>query len=95
MRKWILSALCAVTILLAGCSLGSEVEKSTEYQEDNPSMFVCVETTTSWEIVYHRETKVMYAVSGGSHNYGTFTLLVDADGNPMVWKESITEEVGK
>lgn len=50
-------------------------------------MFVCVEETSSWRIVYDKNTKVMYAVSSSSYNYGTFTVLVDVDGNPLVWKE--------
>lgn len=30
--------------------------------------------------------KVMYAVSGGAYNNGTFTLLVNPDGTPMLWE---------
>ena len=33
-----------------------------------------------------KETGVMYAVSCGVYNNGTFTLLVDADGNPLIYK---------
>ena len=54
---------------------------------DSSSMFVCIEETASFSVVYHKETKVMYAVSGGSYNYGTFTMLVNADGTPMVWEK--------
>ena len=39
------------------------------------------------QIVYHKETKVMYAVSCGSYNYGNLTVLVDADGKPMLWED--------
>lgn len=49
------------------------------------SMFVVVETTSWWMIVYHKYTKVMYAVSCSCETRGTFTLLVDADGNPLLW----------
>jgi hypothetical protein len=48
-------------------------------------MFVEIECTATWAIVYHKETKVMYAVSDGRYNRGTFTLLVNADGSPMVY----------
>jgi hypothetical protein len=50
-------------------------------------MFVEIEQTGTWEIVYHKETKVMYAVSYGSYNCGTFTVLLDADGKPMLWEK--------
>lgn len=62
-----------------------EAEKSDSV--DSSSMFVCIEETGSWAVVYHKETKVMYAVSEGSYNHGTFTMLVNADGTPMVWEK--------
>lgn len=77
----IVCMLCAY--LLCGC--GAPVEHSESATED-ASMFVCVEQTSLWKICYHRETKVMYAVSYGSYNCGTFTLLVNADGTPMLYE---------
>ena len=50
-------------------------------------MFIEVEQAMCWKIVYHKETKVMYAVSDGSYNHGTFTLLVNAYGTPMLYKD--------
>ena len=52
----------------------------------NTPMFVEVERATNWKIVYHKDTKVMYAVSNGGCNQGTFTLLVNEDGTPMLYK---------
>lgn len=51
-------------------------------------MFVCIETTMNWKVVYHKETKVMYAVSFGSYNIGTFTPLYNADGTLQIYEES-------
>ena len=48
-------------------------------------MFIEVEQTSAWKIVYDKETKVMYAVSFGIYNCGNFTLLVDENGNPKLW----------
>lgn len=68
-------------LALFGCqSVQSEV--GTDYS----SMFVEVEWTSNWSVVYHRDTKVMYAVSDGMYNRGTFTLLVNPDGTPMLWE---------
>lgn len=53
--------------------------------EVESSMFVIVERTSTWLIVYHKTTRVMYAVSDGSRTYGNFTLLVDAEGKPLLW----------
>lgn len=70
---------CSVT----GCAY-AKVE--TEKDEEN-SMFVAVEISGLWGVVYHEETKVMYAVSRGGYNGGNFTLLVNPDGSPMLWGE--------
>ena len=75
--------LCAC--LFVGC--GPTVENETK--GETASMFVCVENTTgtyAWMIVYHKETKVMYAVSQGSYNSGTFTVMLNPDGTPMIWE---------
>lgn len=74
------AALCGS---LSGC--GSEVQRETT-QRDDLSMFVMVESSYDWDVVYHRESKVMYAVSNGSYVRGTFTLLVNPDGSPMLWE---------
>ena len=74
-------ALCAC---LFGC--GTVIEDKSEVKEIPVSMFVCVEKCEGWWIVYHRETKVMYVVSAGYYNCGTFTVLLNADGTPMIWE---------
>lgn len=78
--------LTALVIALAIFALGcAKVE--TEGEEQETSMFVQVEKTDSWRIVYHKDTHVMYAVSYGYYNCGTFTVLVNPDGTPMVWED--------
>lgn len=56
-----------------------------EPRADAPSMFVKVEGCGTFDIVYDRDTKVMYAVSPSDHNFGNVTMLVNADGTPKVW----------
>lgn len=82
-RKMIVILLIVMT-MLTGCGATVE-EKTTKF---NMSMFVLVEKTDVWHIVYHKDTKVMYAVSMGGYNRGTFTVLVDTEGKPMLWEES-------
>lgn len=86
MKKRILSVILVAVLLfsLTGCDY-STIETEEQAKEDTSSMFICVETSAYWKVVYHKETKVMYVVSNGSYNYGTFTLLVDIDGKPMLW----------
>ena len=76
--------IAAMILSLQSCST-HEVQRVEEPTEQPTSMFVIVEESLSWRIVYHKDTKVMYAVSDGSYNYGNFTLLVDADGKPLIY----------
>lgn len=72
--------LCAC--LFVGCSGVPEVDENVS----KASSFVIVEDGEGYYIVYHRDTKVMYALSSGKYNMGSFCLLVNADGTPMVWE---------
>lgn len=73
-------ALCAC--LFAGCSGSLPVEEEVS----TTSSFVVVEDGASYYIVYHKDTKVMYAFSAGGNNCGSFCLLVNPDGTPMIWE---------
>ena len=82
--KLIILCLIICSILLIGCEQSFQ-EHVDPKEPQNGSMFVIVENNSyvaSYIIVYHRQTKVMYAKSKD----GVFTLLVDADGKPMTWK---------
>lgn len=46
-----------------------------------------VSTYSPYDIVYHRDTKVMYVISRNN----TFTLLVNPDGTPMLYNEESEE----
>lgn len=75
-------ALGLLTVALMGCN--KKVDSIESNKGSNASMFVCVERARTWMIVYHKETKVMYAVS--TYGPNVFTLLVDRDGKPMIWE---------
>lgn len=73
--------LCFSSVLCACHS--SIVTRETEH---NRSMFVEVERTTYWSVLYHKDTKVMYVVSKGGYNSGNMTVMLDADGKPLLWE---------
>ena len=73
-----------VCATFTGCGGANPTE--SKVVEEAPSMFVTVERANFWRVVYNRETKVMYVVSGGYYNMGTFTLLVNPDGTPMLYE---------
>lgn len=85
--KKAIGLIMAVMMAATFAACGSEVEKadSSVGDPETKSMFVQVEDAGIWAVVYHRKTKVMYAVSHGSYNSGTMTLLVNADGTPMIY----------
>ncbi len=83
MKRKLAYILILSMLLLSGCK---KVETVDDNNKDT-SMFVAIEVTGTWEVVYHKETKVMYVVSCGAYNNGTFTVLVDADGKPMLWED--------
>lgn len=70
-------------LLLVGCA---RVDIAEPTKTGKTSRFITVETTSSWKVVVDKETGVMYAVSWGGYNIGTFTLLVDADGKPLIYE---------
>ena len=88
MKKKILTMIMVAIMMfgLVGCS-SKTIEKEEVFNKPSSSMFVEIEDTGYWKIVYHCETKVMYAVSDSGYGYGIFTLLVDSNGNPMLYEK--------
>lgn len=87
MKRLVLAFLLAVAVLTtSGCSDGIDEEP----RADTSKMFVRVENCGSFDVVYDKDTKVMYTVSSSSYNYGSVTLLVNSDGTPKIWKGRIT-----
>ncbi|MEE1047239.1 MAG: hypothetical protein U0M60_07420 [Clostridia bacterium] len=84
MKKIFLIIAISVIALMCFAACDNPVEKNTHLGNSD---FVMVESTDDFYIVYHKETKVMYAVSDSSYNHGNFTLLVNADGTPMTYKK--------
>ena len=90
-RLKLMVVVLVVLMLLTGCGAKMKKESDTKNQDD-VSMFVVLEVGVTYKIVYHQETKVMYAISNGGYNSGTFTVMLDADGKPLLYKEDPDEE---
>ena len=78
--------IASVVLVFAGCS-STRAEAKEVDDADDGNTFVLVDADYYCWVVYHKDTKVMYAVSRAANNCGTFTLLVNADGTPMIWEE--------
>lgn len=86
-KRIICVLLCVIfALFLVGC--GTPIERVDEKPQKPASMFIIIEGSglDSYRIVYHRDTKVMYAISCGGYNAGNFTVLLNPDGSPMLWK---------
>lgn len=85
-KRIICALLCVIfAFFLVGC--GTRYETVDQLNKPT-SMFIIIEGSglDCYRIVYHRNTKVMYAVSTGGYNGGNFTVLVNPDGSPMLWE---------
>jgi hypothetical protein len=78
-------AILTFCLFLTGC--GAKMESAADLGISNQSMFAIVEKGMCYTIVYHRDTKVMYAISCGYKNSGDFTVMVDKYGKPLLYQE--------
>ena len=81
-RALALTLLVIMILSLTAC----RTKRMSEVVKGETSRMVYLEETGAYCIVYDRYTKVMYAVSNSGYNYGNFTLLVDANGDPLLYK---------
>ena len=77
--------IVSIMLMFAGCA--STRAEATEIDDaGDGNTFILVDADYYCWIVYHKDTKVMYAVSRSGYNAGTYTVLVNADGTPMIWE---------
>lgn len=83
MKKFITLMLIVVSLMiLTACA----TKRESEVERGKTSRMVYLEETNDYYIVYDKYTKVMYAVSNNVYNIGNFTLLVEANGNPLLYQ---------
>ena len=73
-------ALVVVVLFFVGCDNTNNSVKASD------DVFVMVSKNFSYAVVYDGETKVMYAISDACYDQGNFTMLVNADGTPKLYK---------
>lgn len=84
MKKFI--AIVLITLMMLSMT-ACATKRTSEVVKGETSRMIEVEETGAYVIVYDKYTKVMYAISNSGYNYGNFTLLVDANGNPLLYNE--------
>ena len=78
--------IVSIVVMFAGCA-STRAEAKEVDDVDDGNTFILVDADYYCWIVYHKDTKVMYAVSRSGYNAETYTVLVNADGTPMIWEE--------
>lgn len=79
MKKKILAAILATTLLIAGCSDTANVSAG----QDNT--MVLVESERNYSIYADKDTGVMYLKSWNAKGCG-ITVMLNADGTPKIWQ---------
>lgn len=85
MKRLFIACILALMLSVALCACEPQMSNVQTTAPSNDSMFIKIETTEHWYVVYHKETKVMYVVSNDAYIQGIFTVLVDENGNPMLY----------
>lgn len=93
----VLLLLLLIVSLLCGCT--AENTPTLGAPSDTGMSFTCVAHYEGFNVVVDADTGVMYAVSMGFHNEGSFCMLVNADGSPKLypdfgWKEDCLWTLG-
>lgn len=91
-KKIFVLAILTFCLLLTGCGAKMESANDAAVNDGDRSMFVVIENGVTYRIVYHRDTKVMYAISNGGYNAGNFTVMVDEEGKPLLYQDDTDEK---
>lgn len=79
------SLVVLLLFTFVGCSDMDTIEDAS--LKESSSMFAVIEHNThsgyNFSVVYHKDTKVMYTLD----NYNHFTVMVDAEGKPLLYSE--------
>ena len=85
-KTLILILLLATTLLCCGCGERTIQNEAKKEQNSYDTYFIRISSEYGGDIVYDSRTGVQYWRSNGSYNHGSLTVLLDADGKPLIYK---------
>lgn len=83
----LLIAIALLTTVLFGCGERTIQNEAKKEQDSYNTYFIRISEEYGGDIIYDSRTGVQYWRSSGAYNNGTLTVLVDADGKPLIYKE--------
>lgn len=86
MKNKALIMIMLLTTILSGCGERTIQNEAKKEQDAYNTYFIRISSEYCGDIVYDSRTGVQYWRSAGGYNSGTLTLLVDADGKPLIYK---------
>lgn len=90
MKKKIAALVVASTLvgICVGCSNSQDETMFGEIDiKGEQSSFGLIEEYNGFDIVYDKETGVMYTMSNKSYAYGILTPLLNSDGTPKIYQK--------
>lgn len=78
--------LLAIMICFSGCDTAQTQELKYEDNTIPLKYYVEIARTMTYIIAYDPNTKVMYHISNGHDNRGTATVLLNENGNPLLYE---------
>ena len=86
MKNKALLTIMLLTVILSGCGEITIQNEAKKEQDSYNTYFIRISSEYCGDIVYDSRTGVQYWRSGGIYDAGILTMLVDADGKPLIYK---------
>ena len=85
MKKILISIVMIVLIMLLAYIFKDIITVNSNASDER---FILISNEEIFDICDDKERRVQYSVSRGSYNQGNLTVLVDAEGKPLLYQES-------
>ena len=86
MKNKVLLTIMLLTVILSGCGQRTIQDEAKKEQDSYNTYFIRISSEYCGDIVYDSRTGVQYWRSMGTYNGGNLTVLLDADGKPLIYK---------
>lgn len=86
MKNKTLILILLLIVILSGCGQRIIQNEAKKEQDSYNTYFIRISSEYAGDVVYDSRTGVQYWRSSGAYNGGTLTVLLDADGKPLIYK---------